>query len=102
MRKQAGLFDRRITIQSKTETTGALTFGNPTFTWSTFAQPWAARRVLRGQERFSAMQCEAKVEAIFELRHPVASLMPEMRVKDGTRLYDITAIIEAERTGGGQ
>ncbi len=35
------------------------------------------------------------------VRHPVVGLQHDMRVKDGTKFYDITAILDAERTGGG-
>ena len=101
-RRPAGVFDRRVQIEQKTETRAAGGFGEPTVVWATFVRPWARRQIVRGTERFQAQQFEAKVDAIFELRHPVASLTSDMRLVDGSDVYDITAILPAERTGGGQ
>lgn len=106
--RQAGEFDRKITIEYKTvqQDPAGTGFGDETIIlWKEFAKAWARRRVLRvmtSQDRTYGIQLESRVQLEYELRHAVKNLTDEMRVIDQDDTYEIAAVIPAERQYGHQ
>ena len=103
-RRQAGEFDRPVTLEQDTPTTAVGLSGAETPVWATFAQGWARRRALHGLERYTAQQISAEVSVAYDLREPCDGLTSDMRLLDDAEAlyYDIAGILPAERTGGGQ
>ena len=91
---RAGARDRRIVIESKTETRSGT--GAASETWATFATKWAAKRDVRGDERFRAAQIEDRVETVWNIRWR-SGLDPAMRVSYGGDYYEIKGIVELGR-----
>lgn len=91
-----GTLDRRVTIESATTTQDAS--GQPVETWTTFATVWAARKDVRGRERFDAAQRLAVRTAVYRIRW-IAGLSEKMRIVDAGATYDVTGIAEDYRQG---
>jgi len=89
----AGKFDRRVTIQTVTETNTA---GSLAQSFSTFADVWAKLVDMRGDETFLANREHAKVEYRLEMRY-LAGVVPKMRILDGTRTFDVQAVLSDRR-----
>lgn len=94
---RAGELDRRITIESRTESRS--TTGAATYTWATLATVWAKVKPVRGQEYFAASQVNAQVDAIFTIRYR-ADITRTMRISYGGEYYDIQDIAELGRGEG--
>jgi SPP1 family predicted phage head-tail adaptor len=97
-----GKFDRRVTIEEKTLSQPSGGYGRPIETWITVATRRAARRDLRGAERFAADQVGADVSAVYTLAESVSGLAAEMRIVDESAIVDIVTVLAARRRGGGQ
>ena len=82
-----------ITIQTSTETREA--GGGRTRAWSTFATARACIEPLRGRERLHAMQIEDSVSHKITIRWR-SGVTGKMRVKFGTRIFNIRAAINVE------
>jgi len=93
---RAGMLDRRITIESAVTTLDSS--GQPIAVWSTFATVWAARRDVRGSERFTAEQELATRTATYRMRW-ISGVNEEMRVVDAGVTYDIEGIADNRRQG---
>ena len=89
--------DRRVVIESFT--TAANAYGEPIKTWSVFATVWAQVSPMRGEERFSAQQIDARATTRFRIRYR-SDLDQTMRLSYGGDAYDITAILEIGRQEG--
>ena len=87
---EAGRLRHRITIQQVAEAQD--TYGEPIKTWSTFAQRWAAINQVTGKENFNASQFAPDATTRVELRY-LAGVTPKMRVKFGTRTFEIKAVL---------
>lgn len=94
---RAGELDRKIVIQSATETRDA--YGAVTYTWGTFAEVWAKKKDLRGDEYFAAQQVNAKIDAIFTIRW-LSGLLETMRISYDSKIWDIRNINELGRREG--
>jgi SPP1 family predicted phage head-tail adaptor len=90
---RAGPLRHRIEIQTRATTLNAA--GEPTGTWSTYAEAWAAIWPIRGLEYFSARQEQDAVTHKVRIRY-LSGVTPEMRVKFGTRYFDIASVINTD------
>jgi SPP1 family predicted phage head-tail adaptor len=89
--------DRRITVQSLTQTRDA--YGAPVDTWASFAVVWAKEKPIRGDEYFAAQQMTAKVDTVFTIRW-LSGLLETMRISYDGKYWDIRSINELGRRAG--
>ncbi len=87
----AGALRHRVVVEQTTESQSAS--GAVSDTWTAFATRWASIEALTGRERFEAQQLDADVDYRIEMRF-LAGVTPKMRVKFGTRLFDIGAAFD--------
>lgn len=92
---RAGALRHLVTIQSVTDTPSASSRGGLTATWADVADVRASIEPLTGRERFAAQVVDAEVSHRIRMRHR-AGVVPKMRVKFGTRLFDIRAVLNVE------
>jgi len=92
----AGTLRHRIVIERGTELQN--TFGEPITTWSTFAERYAAILPQSGREFIGAQQVVPELTHLVRLRH-VAGLTSKMRIRFGSRLFDILAPLDDEERG---
>jgi len=88
---RAGQLDRRITFQKFSVTQNS--FGELDETWADYVTVWAERSQLRGREFWASRQVAAELTTRYRIRYR-DDLEPTMRIVDGSRTYDIQAIIE--------
>jgi SPP1 family predicted phage head-tail adaptor len=79
-----------ITIEQVAETQD--TDGSAIETWSTFAAVQASIEPISGREYFAAQSTQADVTHRISLRY-LDGVIPKMRVKYGSRLFDILSAI---------
>lgn len=91
-----GKLDRRVTIQSLTETQDSA--GQPIKAYADLATIWAERRDVRGNERFASNQALAMRAAIFRIRWRTG-MTEKMRLIDDGTTYDVTGIAGDRRKG---
>ena len=89
-----GRLDRRITIQSLTQTQGK--YGELLDTWSDFATVWANKNEDGGREFAAARQVNAEISTQFQIRY-LEGLSAKMRILCDGRYYDIDRISEVGR-----
>lgn len=94
---RAGDLDRKITIESRTESRSAT--GAATYTWAALATVWAKVKPVRGQEYFAAQQVNAQIDAVFTIYYR-ADITRTMRINYGGEYYDIQDIAELGRGEG--
>ena len=93
---RAGRLRRFITIQHKVTGSPAQdSLGQPNETWATYAQAYAGVEPLRGTEFFEAAQRQVQVDTRVIIRYH-AGVTDQMRVVDGTDIYNIQAVIDTE------
>jgi SPP1 family predicted phage head-tail adaptor len=85
---KAGKLDRRIIIEQVVESTDGI--GGTVETWSTFDTVWAEFVSQTGREFFAAKQINTALDQILRIRYR-AGLNAKMRVKYGTRIFNIIA-----------
>ena len=93
---RAGLLDRRITIQSRTNTVSATGSTQPGYT--TLATVWAAVKKRTGRQSFEGGPTPT-AEIIFRIRHRT-DLTRDMRVSFDDEKWDIISINEIDRRVG--
>lgn len=93
---RAGRLRHEVEIQQPGSATESR-FGAPSSTsgWSTFKTVWARIVPLTGSERFEARQTFEKVDHRIETRW-LDGVTPEMRVKYGSRVFEIEAPLNLE------
>jgi SPP1 family predicted phage head-tail adaptor len=93
----AGKFDRRVLIESKTETQSAL--GDLEVTWSTVATVWARKLSSKGREFYAGAQTLGAQEVGIQIRHTptVADLNQIARFTLEGKVYNIKSIDEVGR-----
>ena len=69
--------------------------GGADVTWETVAIVWAAMRPLGGGESFTLDRVAGRVSHEITLRHR-ADVTPEMRFRDGARVYDIRSAADPD------
>lgn len=94
---QAGRLDRRITIQTLTETQDSE--GHPVKSWSALDTVWAQALPVRGGEQFLNAQKYAESEMRFQIRYRTDVTVKHRIVYDGKN-YDILAVLEIGRRRG--
>jgi SPP1 family predicted phage head-tail adaptor len=82
-----------VTIQERTETQNPS--GEVTWTWADYKTVRAAVEPLRGQEYFAARQLQSSTNIRVRIRY-LSGVTPKMRVKHGTRFYEIEGVIDPE------
>jgi len=91
---RAGRLNRRVTIQSRTETQGST--GEVTWTWADVDTVWAAIEPIAGREYFSAAQVQSASTTRIRIRYKTG-LTTKMRVvytqNEVDRYYGIDAIL---------
>ena len=90
---EAGKLRHRIEIQSAVEARDS--HGGVDYAWSTAATRWGSIEPLSGRELFAAQQIEAQVDVRVRLRH-YDGLEPAMRLKHGTDIYEIRAVVNRD------
>ena len=93
---EAGSLRNRITIQEKTVTRN--TFGEEVIAWATHCQAWAKVEPLSGREFLESRQIQAEAMVRITLRYQ-AGIEPEMRVLDGSEIFNIQSVIHVEERG---
>jgi SPP1 family predicted phage head-tail adaptor len=88
-----GKLRHRITIEESTETQDA--DGSVTENWSAFAAAQGSIEPISGREYFSAQTTRADLTHRVNLRY-VAGIMPKMRVRFGSRIFDILSVINVD------
>lgn len=94
---QAGPLDRRITIQTHTDTRDGA--GEPVPAWTTLATVWANVLHLRGTEPFEGQQFNAQRVTVFTIRYR-DDVDETMQVSFDGQTYDIEGISELGRRDG--
>jgi SPP1 family predicted phage head-tail adaptor len=90
---RAGKLRRLLDIQQAVEsrdTTGAVVT-----TWGTFATVHGSVEPLRGREFWAAKELQAEVDTRIRIRY-LDGITPKMRILDGTRIFQIYAVIDPE------
>jgi len=86
MKLQIGKLDRRITIESRTQTQGA--YGELVNAWTTLATPWANVYSGGGREFVAAKQVNAEISIQFQIRWR-GDVTDTMRVLWDGKYFDI-------------
>ena len=86
-----GNMRHRVTIEQKTIDNSGI---DPIETWTKFATVWAAIEPLKGTEKWidGAKLISNDVTGRIKIRY-LPGVTPAMRVKYGTRIYEILAVI---------
>ncbi len=90
---RSGQLRQRVTIQQKSVARD--TYGGETVTWADVTTVWAAVEPIAGREYFSAQQLQADVNHRIRIRY-YSGVTTTMRVKLGTRYFDILSILNLE------
>lgn len=97
----SGARDRQVTIQELAQSKGAS--NAPVETWTFLTQVWAAKKEVRGLERFVADQIQATFDSKWEIPY-MASMDPDLidvpktrRLIVKGRVHDIVAAAEIGR-----
>lgn len=87
-----GELSHRVRLEQPERTPDAA--GGATVVWSLVAEVWAALRPLSGSETVAADGLTGRVSHEIWIRHR-DGVVPEMRFVEGTRHFDIRAVIAA-------
>lgn len=95
---QAGRLRHRVELQRATDAIDA--YGDTTPTWATLATVWAAVEPISGREYFLAQQTNSEVSTRITIRAvPGVILTPKDRIRWGSRLFDLQAVIDRDERG---
>jgi SPP1 family predicted phage head-tail adaptor len=92
-----GRLRHRIAIERVTETRD--TDGSVIETWSTYATVQASIDPISGREYFAAQSVQADVTHRIVIRY-LSGIVPKMRVKYGSRIFDILSVINVSERNG--
>ena len=70
-------------------------FGAPVNTWETFKEIWASKDPLLGNEYFTALTTDTKVEVKFNMRY-IDGITNDMRLQHGNELYEVLSAINVK------
>jgi SPP1 family predicted phage head-tail adaptor len=90
---RAGSLRHKITFQQKTVASN--TYGQSTPTWTDQITTYAAIWPLRGTEKMESMRLDNEVTHKVRVRYQ-SDLHPKMRIKFGTRYFNILSIINPD------
>jgi SPP1 family predicted phage head-tail adaptor len=89
-----GAMRERFTLEQATRTADG--GGGATIAWDTVAELWAHIRPISGDERLRHDQLAGRLTHGVWIRYR-AGVLPAMRFRQDTRIYDIVAVLEIER-----
>jgi len=92
---RAGKLRHKITIQYCPEPQSQDSYGAVIKNWSDYATVWASIEPARGREFWESQQINAEVTAKITIRY-LAGITPKMRVKYGSRIFEIISVINPE------
>jgi len=75
--------------------TGKDDYGEPLDTWTVFKSAKASKEPILGNEFFTALTTDTKVEVKFNTRY-IKGITDEMRIKHGTEVYEILSAIDVK------
>jgi SPP1 family predicted phage head-tail adaptor len=87
-----GRLDQRLVIERETATADGA--GGYTLGWEPFASVWGRIEAVGGGEHVRAMAREAKVAHRIIIRR-LPGVTAEMRIKAGTRVFNIRAVLDS-------
>ena len=90
---RAGKLRNKLIIESQSIANDA--YGAPARTWSTFATVWGSVNPFTGREWFESGKVSSEVSTKITIRY-LANITAQMRVKFGTRIYNIIAILKLD------
>jgi len=90
---QAGSLRHRIEIQHRTEASDGI--GGKTTTWTRYCYARAGIWPLKASEALEAMRLEHRITHRIRIRY-ISGIEASMRIKFGTRYFDIVSIINRE------
>lgn len=86
----AGRLDKRITLQSRSDTQDA--YGESLTTWSDVATVWALIEDMTGGQYYAAQAAQNPVQTKITIRYRTG-VVPAMRAVHGSTLYDVEAVL---------
>lgn len=89
-----GALDQRLTLESPSRAPDG--GGGATVTWSEVGEIWAGVRPITGDERLRADQVAGRITHTVVIRRR-ADVIPAMRFRAGSRVLEITAVLDAGR-----
>ena len=93
---EAGKLNKRVTIQHKvTGSPQRKSSGAPDSPWADLVTTWAAIEPLRGKEFMESQAVNSAVAVRIRIRYR-DGITAAMRVKHGTTIYSIEAVIDPE------
>lgn len=95
MALRAGSLTKRVVIQTLTRTSDG--GGGSTEDWADTVTVWARVEPLTGTERFQAQQVASSLSHRITIRN--RTVTPQQRVKFGTRILRINAVIDPAERG---
>jgi SPP1 family predicted phage head-tail adaptor len=88
--------DYRHKIDFLKRVSGRDKYGEPIDTWEVFkAGIWASKDPLIGNEFFTALTTDSKVEVKFNMRY-IPGITSEMRIKHGEEVYEILSAVNVK------
>jgi len=63
-------------------------YGEPIDTWEEYKTAWASKEPLLGNEFFSSLTTENKIETKFNMRY-IDGITSDMRIRHGNEIYEI-------------
>jgi SPP1 family predicted phage head-tail adaptor len=87
-----GRLDQRLAIERETATADGA--GGYTLGWETYATVWGRIEAVGGSEQMRALAREAKANTRIVIRR-LAGVTAEMRIKAGTRVFNIRAVLDS-------
>ena len=90
---RAGTLRHKVVIQQNTPTRDS--YGAEVEAWTDYATVWASIEPARGREFWESQQVNAEVTGKISIRY-LAGITPKMRVKHGSRIFEIISVINPE------
>lgn len=73
--------------------TGQDVYGAPTGSWTVYKTVWASKSPILGNDYFTALTTDTKVEVKFNCRY-TPGITNKMRIQHGTETYEILSAID--------
>jgi len=90
---RAGTLRQKVLIQQNTPSRDS--YGAEVEAWTDYAEVWASIEPARGREFWESQQVNAEVTGKIRIRY-LEEVTPKMRVKHGSRIFEIIAVINPE------
>ncbi|MDF2608926.1 MAG: phage head-tail adaptor [Lachnospiraceae bacterium] len=83
----------RYKIEFLVHSSGQDDYGEPIDEWNVLKTAWASKNPILGNEFYTALTTDSKVEIKFNSRY-ISGITNEMRIKHGTEVYEILSAID--------